>query len=163
MLWNIFSLEIWFLVHLHLHSRLRRIQWAIVKFSNTNQYIFYFVNFRLINDKNRVGMSKNSWICLPNWKYWLIYFWSQANVDRIYLAVNLVLSIFQNDSKISVYIRNKQKQNIWFVSIELPIELFWLGGARVLGRAGLAFIFRLDTAFLFSPRWYNYLSPRYCN
>ena len=43
---------------------------------------------------NRVGMSNNSRICLPYWKSWTNYFWSWTKVDRIYLAVNMAVSLF---------------------------------------------------------------------
>ena len=39
----------------------------------------------------------------------------------------------------------------------------WLGGPRVLGRAGLAFIFLPRYCIYFSPRYCNYFPPSYCN
>ena len=39
-----------FLIHLHLHSRLRRIQSVVVKLSRTNAATLHFVAFRFSND-----------------------------------------------------------------------------------------------------------------
>ena len=43
-----------FLVNLHLHSRLRRIQWRIVKSCRTNTYICHVLNFRPKNGRTQI-------------------------------------------------------------------------------------------------------------
>ena len=60
-------------------------------------------------------------------KCWLYYFWSSLYVDRVYLAVNLGPSLFQNDLHNSVNIRNRQNQQIGVClnCIALPIGSCW--------------------------------------
>ena len=125
-----------FLVHLHLHSGLRRIQWATVKCSHQNVSFFDFVNFRPINDKNNVGVFKILPICLPTRKCLLIWFWSSLEVDRIYLAVNLALPLFINDMKTSVNIRNRQHQTNRSFRFVLPCIAYWF-------RCGLTRAYRI--------------------
>ena len=59
---------------------------------------------------NRVGMSNNLPICFKNWKWQIIYLWSRTKIDRIYLAINLELSLFHKWHKISVNITNRQNK-----------------------------------------------------
>ena len=54
-----FPYQTWaFLVHLHLHSRLRRIQWAIVLFSCKNQSIYDLINFMHWNENKSGHVSR---------------------------------------------------------------------------------------------------------
>ena len=62
-----------------------------------------------------------------NYKWRIIYFRSLAEVDRIYLAIDLVLSLFPKSFKnTGIYIRNRQNQQIAF--------LYWI--AYENGQAG---------------------------
>ena len=59
---------------------------------------------------NKVGMSNNFPICFINGKWQIFYLWSRTKVDRIYLAIDLVLSFFlKNGITVSV---NRQNPNI---------------------------------------------------
>ena len=55
-------------------------------------WILSVLGLRIHN--NRVGMSKNLPICFKYWEWQIIYLWSRTEVDRIYLVINLVVSLF---------------------------------------------------------------------
>ena len=55
---------------------------------------------------NRVGTSNNSPI-FKTWKWQIIYWWSRTEVDRIYIAINLLVSLFPKNTNISVIRQNQ--------------------------------------------------------
>ena len=61
----------------------------------------------------RVDMSKNLPIYFEIWKCWTNYLWSRTKVDRIYLAVNMAVSLFQNEMKIPVVGQNMQIKQVF--------------------------------------------------
>ena len=75
----------------------------------------------------RVGMSENLPIYSEIWQCWTNYLWSRTKVDRIYLAVNMAVSLFLKCYK-NIGILSKQipTQNRIFVCIVLPIGItYW--------------------------------------
>ena len=66
-------------------------------------------------------------ICVPNWKCWLIHFWSWAKVDRIYLGIDLVLSLFPKWYKhTGIYKKQAKPKNRIFVYWMAYSLAYWI-------------------------------------
>jgi len=134
---RIVLLSVWVSLH-HLgfcwktiaYIRPPRIWWTILIFSSKNKSIWDCVTLCCKMTQNNLGVSKNSWFCLPDWRCWLIYVWSYANVDRIYLAINLVLFLFPKLFKhIGIYKKHTKPTNR--ILFKLNYLLNWLLNDRM--------------------------------
>ena len=107
-----------FLVHLHLHSRLRRIQWAIVKLS-CNKYInFKCPQSLTYNCKTNLGKFQNLLIYLPTAKCWTNYL-RRGSVISSYGPCGH----FGCGSLFKTYVKLEKNSHLfkWHFCIELPI------------------------------------------
>ena len=119
--WTFLTMAHW--IRLSLLCRCKWTRKFQVSYENISEQYSFFMSIKmyqfsilsilnLFMYKNSVGMSKNLPVCLPYWKWKMIYVWSSTKVDRIHLAVNMALSLCHKYHKNNeIYIKQGYQQN----------------------------------------------------